>query len=290
LGVKVAYFDDSDSAEIGHPEMFYLFDLWFKKQIYSDLGMYSASVNRFSKKYKRLWDKDMLDRIDSSTVQHESMIFEIDISKLRVAWNILIGSYPIQKHAQRITSAMSILCGHHGGVLAHFFLNRDYPLTEKCLYFKRTPFCQARFSGKIYGEVGDQRERLLNIAKSSDNFKTGILTPPLYRKELKSVAAVLSPFGWGEVCYRDSEAIRNGACLIKPDCSHLNTWPNVYIDGVTYVSIDWRGVNLIEKTENLLGDKVLQESVKKAAFDTLKSAHDGLEDRVDYLLRQFDEL
>ena len=31
----------------------------------------------------------------------------------------------------------------------------------------------------------------------------------------------MSPFGFGEICYRDFEAMLNGACLIKPDVSHL---------------------------------------------------------------------
>jgi len=295
LNVKVAYFDDSDSAEIGHPDVFHLFDLWFKKQIYSDLGMYSGLENNFEKKYKRLWDKSVLDpKIQSATIssarQNEAKISAIDVSKLRVAWNILVGSYPIQKHVQRVTGVMGILFGHYGGILAHSLLNDEEPLVEKSLYFGREPFCQARFSGKSYGVVGEQRDRFLNMAKCSGKFKTGILPPSQYIKELKSVAAVLSPFGWGEVCYRDSEAIRNGACLIKPDCSHLLTWPDVYQDGVTYVAIDWRGENLIDKTENLLSDDLLQIRMKKAAFDVLKSAHDNLGARVDYLIKQFDEV
>ena len=32
---------------------------------------------------------------------------------------------------------------------------------------------------------------------------------------------MLSPFGWGEICYRDFEAALNGMLLIKPDMNTL---------------------------------------------------------------------
>ena len=34
-----------------------------------------------------------------------------------------------------------------------------------------------------------------------------------------------SPFGYGEVCWRDFEAMSTGAVLVKPDMSHLQARP-----------------------------------------------------------------
>jgi hypothetical protein len=268
--------------------------------------MYSADSGLESavrKSYKRLWDKSILfpkkierererERVANDFLhkKNEIKMSKNDLKKLKISWNILVGSYPIQKNAQRISSVIGLLFGHYGGMMTHSILNREECLVKENLDLEREQLCQARFSDKCYGVVGEQREYFLKIISGLRKFKTGILSSSLYRKELKSVAAVLSPFGWGEVTYRDSEAIRNGACLIKPDCSHLTTWPDIYQDGVTYIAIDWRGEDLIEKTENLLNNQELQWNIKRAAFDLLKNAHDNIGNRVDYLLKQFDEL
>ena len=50
---------------------------------------------------------------------------------------------------------------------------------------------------------------------------------------------MLSPFGWGELCLRDYEAVLGGALLLKPDMSHLETWPDVFVPHDTYAPFDW---------------------------------------------------
>jgi hypothetical protein len=60
-----------------------------------------------------------------------------------------------------------------------------------------------------------------------------------YFNELRNSRVVISPFGWGEVCYRDFEAIIAGATLVKPDCDHMETWPNLYIKNKTYIPFAW---------------------------------------------------
>ena len=46
---------------------------------------------------------------------------------------------------------------------------------------------------------------------------------------------VLSPWGYGEVCVRDFEAMLAGAIVIKPDMSHLTTIPDFYRANETYI-------------------------------------------------------
>lgn len=48
-----------------------------------------------------------------------------------------------------------------------------------------------------------------------------------------------SPFGEGEVCYRDFECFLSGAALLKPDMGHLETWPNYYEPNITYAPYKW---------------------------------------------------
>jgi hypothetical protein len=49
----------------------------------------------------------------------------------------------------------------------------------------------------------------------------------------------VSPFGWGEVCFRDYEIMAAGALLIKPSMSHLRTSPDIFVEGKTYVAASW---------------------------------------------------
>ena len=55
----------------------------------------------------------------------------------------------------------------------------------------------------------------------------------------------LSPFGMGEVCFRDFEIFQFGSIMIKPDMSNVRTVPNVYIENETYIpcKLDWSDLN-----------------------------------------------
>lgn len=60
-----------------------------------------------------------------------------------------------------------------------------------------------------------------------------------YFNELRNSRVAVSPFGWGETSYRDYDIIISGATLIKPDCDHMETWPNFYEKNKTYLSFKW---------------------------------------------------
>jgi len=75
-----------------------------------------------------------------------------------------------------------------------------------------------------------------------------------YLKELQNAKVSISPFAWGEVCYRDFETVLNGALLFKPDMSHLQTWPPLYEEDVTYVPYKWDFSDFETKLSSLLKD------------------------------------
>ncbi|HEY2786954.1 MAG TPA: hypothetical protein VGJ05_18475 [Fimbriiglobus sp.] len=60
-----------------------------------------------------------------------------------------------------------------------------------------------------------------------------------YLAEMALSQVVFSPFGWGEVCHRDFEAVALGALLLKPDMGHLVTYPNIYLPYRTYIPLKW---------------------------------------------------
>ena len=67
----------------------------------------------------------------------------------------------------------------------------------------------------------------------------GRLNLKLYFEELRNSRVGISPFGAGEICYRDYETIICGSTLMKPDCDHMETWPNLYIKNETYIPFKW---------------------------------------------------
>jgi len=77
---------------------------------------------------------------------------------------------------------------------------------------------------------------------------------PDYFEEMRNAKISVSPFGVGEFCYRDYESIVCGATLLKPDMSHLETWPDFYKDNETYIAHKWDLSDLNEKIDFLLNN------------------------------------
>ena len=71
----------------------------------------------------------------------------------------------------------------------------------------------------------------------------------------------IGAFGWGEVCYREFEAIICGAAFITADMSKIETWPNIYHEGHTYLSYDFEFENLENNLNILINDISLRKTL-----------------------------
>ncbi len=60
-----------------------------------------------------------------------------------------------------------------------------------------------------------------------------------FQRELRESHMVLSPFGWGEITDRDFRVINARSLLVKPDMSHMETYPDVFRAGETYAPVKW---------------------------------------------------
>ena len=104
----------------------------------------------------------------------------------------------------------------------------------------------------------------------SECFNTGeSLRSISYRKyilELSNSFATLSPFGFGEICYRDFESTINGSLVIKQNMDHLETWPNIWQKDM-YLPINW-------DFSNVNSIKVFMESNTKHCVDMARNASD----------------
>lgn len=49
-----------------------------------------------------------------------------------------------------------------------------------------------------------------------------------YYAELHRTKVVVSPWGFGELCWRDAEAFYAGCVLVKPNSDYVRTWPDMF--------------------------------------------------------------
>lgn len=97
----------------------------------------------------------------------------------------------------------------------------------------------------------NHRTKAWELLKQSNNISYEIDKRPYedFISILRRSKCTISPYGMGEICFRDFETIQYGSVLVKPDMSLVNTIPNIYIPYETYipVKLDWS--DLLEKIE-----------------------------------------
>ena len=79
----------------------------------------------------------------------------------------------------------------------------------------------------------------------------------------------ISPFGYGEICWRDFEAILCGCLVIKPDMSHVETNPDIFRAYQTYVPVRWDYSDLEEQSSYYLEHDDERQRIVDQALKTL---------------------
>jgi spore maturation protein CgeB len=103
------------------------------------------------------------------------------------------------------------------------------------------------------------------LAVSGDKRDQKVISTRQYFEEIKRARIAVSPFGWGEVTYRDYEAIAYGCLLVKPNIDHVATNPAVFVPGESYVSVAWDYSDVVEKCRYYLehwdeAEKIIAEA------------------------------
>ena len=95
-------------------------------------------------------------------------------------------------------------------------------------------------------------EKRRKLAMSGDYFGHRTVSSKQYQRDIRDSKIVVSPFGWGEVTWRDYEAACHRCLLVKPSIEHVSTTPNIFVAGETYVRVRWDLSDLEEKCEYYL--------------------------------------
>jgi hypothetical protein len=130
----------------------------------------------------------------------------------------------------------------------------------------------ARLGGSGGGWYQTMREHADTAARATcDSVLSGAGTPQRqYLRELRASRLCFSPFGYGEVCWRDYEAVMCGAVLVKPDMSHVETMPDIFMSGDTYLPVAWDFSDLREKVAYALKHESEMRRMAQRAHDVLQ--------------------
>ena len=109
-------------------------------------------------------------------------------------------------------------------------------------------------NGSSYRHMREHALKSLDPLTDFEVVSEGRVDRKRYMDELRKSRLCFSPFGYGELCWRDIEAILTGAVLVKPDMSHLETLPDLYVPGVTYLPVRWDFADVAEVVRTALTD------------------------------------
>jgi len=251
---KVIFLDDSAGADSLHFEFIEKLDLYFKGKLIQDRSTFFDEIygrQAFSNYFHK--EHNVVDSNEEIRVRL-SDIHQID--KLKLSYNLGFGIFPKtnnkwHRRFKRLAEKYSVLF-----LKPYFHYKLHYlkkELQKPIIFNQKKLKVSARFhEGNLPSSIGYQRKILREIVESKPQFLSGLIQFDAYQKEMKEVFATLSPFGYGEVCFRDFEAVINGSLLIKPSMEHLQTYPNIYIPYETYIPIKWDGSDLLEKVDEIL--------------------------------------
>ena len=243
----VLYFDISDSTGWLQAQVLPFVSRYCKAQLLKNRETYLHPLygNRiYADYYHREFGVTDEDPVASRPVASPE-----DLAKLRVSWNSGLADYSLWGPA----------------VMG---LRRRLPIDRLLRYPRRftpvrrprpLPFACRFDLGHARETVAYQRRRIRETL--GPRAPTDKLSRRAYLAEMRLCRAVVSPFGYGEITLKDFEAFLCGALLVKPDMSHLETWPDLYRDGETMVAHRWDLSDLEERLDDVLADDSRREAI-----------------------------
>ena len=188
----------------------------------------------FYRKPKYVKDKKLLNKIQVGY----NGVFSNFFSKRFSLWNMDILSRLFRKNFKLYCE----LIKYH---------SKDHPFVKPDLNKKINLSCRLSVDNYSNGINYHRKE----ISKITSKYNAcNLISRKNYINEISNSKIVVSPFGWGEINIpRDYEAAIKGSLLIKPDISHLETWPNIFNKN-TIIQHKWDFSDLPDLIEMALGN------------------------------------
>ncbi|MBT3931115.1 MAG: glycosyltransferase family 1 protein [Rhodospirillaceae bacterium] len=223
--VPIIWFDISDSTGWLQAQVLPLVQLYCKSQLLADRTEYTRTHYG-----NRIWADFYHHHEDiNDSTPAEARIVEDStlLDRLRVSWNSGLADYSLHGPTR-----MALRARIPSNALLNFPRRFTSPDKNRSIDFT----CRM---GTTYprNTVAHQRRRVAGLLK--DRMATDKLGRRAFLNEMRNTRMVVSPFGFGEITLKDFEATLCGAALLKPDMSHLETWPDLFRAGETIVTHKW---------------------------------------------------
>jgi hypothetical protein len=247
--------DVTDSTGTPFFEILPVVDLYAKNQLLKDRTLYTQHL--YGLRYYTDYYHRLRGIVDENPMQRR-VATDDELGKLAVAWNIGLGDYV---NLSRLSRRVRIFWPWANypkkatpGDWAERTIDVSYRATNT---FKRATASFPR----------QETRRQLSAIAESQKYRIaydGKLAYRQYQKELRQSLILPSPFGLGEICFRDFECFLAGAALLKPDMSHMDTWPDYFQPWVTYIPHKWDFSDFQTRIQELLDAPTYCQHIAKA--------------------------
>lgn len=263
---KVIWFDTTDSTGTTQFNIMPFVDGYYKSQVLKERSLYYKTFygyRIFTDFCKRVFAID-----DGGTIINQGIALPTPLQKkyegkLHVSWNSAMDDWGLYNFfSERGRYRL-------GGLIAKIRASLPFEVSYAARFINVDKDRKRDISARIGSShsrdtVKGHRQIIINILRKFDA-KTSSMPRRQYLNEIKNSKISVSPFGWGEICYRDFESIISGALLFKGDMSHLETWPPLYVKDETYIPYSWDLKDFEEKLRNILNNGEKIRAISKRA-------------------------
>ncbi len=259
--VPVAWFDISDSTGWLQSQVLPLVRLYCKAQLLADRTAYTKAHygNRtWADFYHREDGVHDDDPAEPRIVENRQLL-----DRLRVSWNSGLADYTLHgptRMALRERIPVNALLRP-----PRRFTPPDRPRSIDFVCRMGTNYPRAT--------VAHQRRRIAE--QLANRMPTSKLGRRAFMNEMRDARVVVSPFGFGEITLKDFEATLCGAALLKPEMSHMETWPNLFRGGETIVTHKWDLSDFRDRIEEISDRTTELQTIAERAQTTYREALSG---------------
>ncbi len=244
----IIYFDGDDDICIQYPQMLTLVNLYVKKHVFADPRDYLQAFVGKSNLTDYVHRRFGVSFADDPYATATRPVAADQIDKIVSGWNLALDSNILQLYARV----------------------RGQPeppqRTVDVMFRGAVPNNWLRF---LRQEIEPALQRLGSPYRVI--VPTERISKEEYIQEMLRSRICLSPFGYGEICWRDFEAVLCGCLLVKPDMAHVRTTPDIFRPDLTYVPVRWDYSNLEERCRYYLARPEERARITRAAFGVLEN-------------------
>ncbi len=234
------WFDTTDGTGSPQFDVLPYVTAYYKSSLLKDRAHYLNAV--YSKpKFLEYYNNHFGIKDENASLQTGRPTKE-DLPRIHVFWNSSLGVFGSMVRANRIL--LQSLQPPWLFLVGYKPPGKSRPLDITCRIGRSHKLNSLKF----------HRGQIAKILEQKYHVSTKTVNRRAYFQEMKQAKIGVSPFGGGEIAYRDYEIFTCGAALLKPDMSSVETWPQLYIENKSYVAHRWDFSDIDERLDYLLSN------------------------------------